>query len=401
LLVIPPIYGIATIFLFKTLPPFVPQDSLTKLEYGTLYGYFKVYTGLKQFLGFNMPASTAESKILDGTIIDVSNVSYTNLARIPEDWGNYASDPTTWEAYGSGKQIIFLDFNVVRTLGKPTIHFSLPHTSEDMNEARECDGRWIPVNEGDHVTLTTWIKTTLSDNATYNSDPADTYGKGARIGFDFYHDNTNLMIGALVNGLGSDTVKISGYPQLQSAGSHVPWNTPSWTKQTIDFIVPSGYNINQIVAWMQVVDPADSGQAWFADAELYINRDYSQYTNMSLTFDSLFSNITSEELSTYYSQYCYSMGINETTPWALDLFVVSKDGKYLISDCYIEYQNQNFTISLNKTSTQISSHYGVIVTEDAVNSLTEIIQGGTIDYVKVGLLILSSLRNENIVLFSY
>jgi hypothetical protein len=200
----------------------------------------------------------------------------TNLARIPEDWGNYASDPTKWEAYGSGKQIVFLDFNVVRTLGKPSIHFALPHTSEDMNQGRECNGRWLPVREGDHVVLTAWMKTTPSDNPAYNNDPADTYGKGARIGIDFYHDNgdgttTHLDIGALTNGLGSDTVTIPGYPQLQSAGSHVPWNTPNWTKQTIDFIVPSGYNINQIVAWAQAVNPDDSGQAWLADAELYIN----------------------------------------------------------------------------------------------------------------------------------
>jgi hypothetical protein len=194
-----------------------------------------------------------------------------NSAAIPTDWGNYASDPAKWEAYGSGNQIIFLDFNVVRTPDKPSIHFALPHTSEDMNEGRECNGRWLPVNPGDHVVFTCWMKTTLSQYSTYNNDLTDSYGKGARIGIDFYHDNTNLLIGALVNGLGSDTVTIPGYPQLRSAGSHVPWNTPNWTKQTIDFIVPSGYNINKVVAWMQVVESEDSGQAWFADAELYIN----------------------------------------------------------------------------------------------------------------------------------
>jgi len=95
------------------------------------------------------------------------------------------------------------------------------------------------------------------------------------------------------------------------------------------------------------------------------------------------------------------MGINETTPWALDLFIVSKDGGYLLSDCYVEYQNQTFTTSLNKTMTQLSSHYGVVITEDMVSSLSGIIQGQTIDYVKLGFVILGSLRNENIVLFSY
>ena len=199
-----------------------------------------------------------------------------NLGVIPTMWGSGNTNPAYWVAYGSGSQIAFLTTDVERTPGNPSIWFRFPHTSVDMNGARECDGVWYPCKPGDHVIFKCWEKTGLSDNPAYNNDPTGATGAGARIGMDFYHDNgdgttANLGIGALVNGLGSDTVTIPGYPRLQSAYSAVPCNTPVWTQQVIDFVVPSGYNINQIVGWMQMrPEQGDSVQGWFADAELYI-----------------------------------------------------------------------------------------------------------------------------------
>lgn len=195
-----------------------------------------------------------------------------NLAVIPNDWGNYNPNFSKWSGYGSDPQIVFLNTNVERTVGHPSIWMALPHTSADMNYARECDGIWYNVNVGDHIVFKCWMKTGLAQRSELNNDPTDSIGCGARIGMDFYHDNTNLMIGALVNGLGNDTVTIDGYPQLRSIGSDVPCNTPTWTQQIIDFIVPDGYNINQIVGWMQMrPEQGDTAQGWFADAELYIN----------------------------------------------------------------------------------------------------------------------------------
>ena len=196
-----------------------------------------------------------------------------NLGVIPTDWGNYDPDPSRWKGYGSDPQIVFLDTSVERTPGHPSIWHRYPHTSADMNSARECDGRWILVKPGDHIVFKCWERTSPAQNPVYNND----LDHGSRIGIDFYHDNgdgttTNLGIGALVNGLGSDTVTIPGYPHLSSAGSNVPCNTPAWTQQIIDFIVPDGYNINQIAPWMQMrPEQGDTAQGWFADAELYIN----------------------------------------------------------------------------------------------------------------------------------
>ena len=201
--VLPPIYGIFQIFFFKSLPPFVPQDSLTKLGYGTIYGYYVTLSTGKQLLGFNSPVSNAKNKILSNSIIDVS--------------ANYSA--------------------------------------------------------------------------------------------------------------------------------------------------------------------------------------YPQYGNLSLTLDSLFSNVTSQSLTEYYIQYCYAMGINDTSsPWSLDLYVVSRDGNYLISDFYIAYQNQNFTSSLTN-SFNVNPHYGVIVTEDLIQNVIDTFQSNTINYASLSLMVISSLRNDNILLF--
>jgi hypothetical protein len=64
----------------------------------------------------------------------------------------------------------------------------------------------------------------------------------------------------------------------------VNWGTAGWQKRTIDFIGPQsmpsdgGYyplgethSPSTMIVWMQVGDSSDTGQAWFADSELYIN----------------------------------------------------------------------------------------------------------------------------------
>jgi hypothetical protein len=60
----------------------------------------------------------------------------------------------------------------------------------------------------------------------------------------------------------------------------VPWNTIGWTQRTLDFIVPNTvyaesnrapHTPTSIIMWIQVLGTTDNANAWFADAELYIN----------------------------------------------------------------------------------------------------------------------------------
>ncbi|MCJ7632148.1 hypothetical protein MUP77_07105 [Candidatus Bathyarchaeota archaeon] len=211
------------------------------------------------------PTTTAITPPPSTSATTLPRSSNNNLADIPDDWEL---------TYGAGPQIISLDYSTVHTSGHPSIAIA-PHTSADVNTAREanCYGpnlAGLQVKPGDHIVFSCWIRTGLSSvNSAYNSDPTDSLGKGARIGIDFYTPSSHSGIGALVNGVGNNANHISGW--LQNAGSHVPWNTQTWTQQRIDCIVPNGYNIAFMIPWIQIELPNDAGKGWFADAELYIN----------------------------------------------------------------------------------------------------------------------------------
>lgn len=190
-----------------------------------------------------------------------------NLAVIPYDWGDYAGNII----YNGGPQICFLDPNVVRTLGKPSVRLE-PHTVNDLNFAGEVNGKWYPTKPGDRWFAKCWMKT---DNST-PAENADVY-HGARIGIDFYAPK------------GDGTICIvDGYPHdgQEHIDGMVRWNTPNWTLRTWNSIIPStlytknlstgetipATPITHFVLWMQRMANIDSpGNAWFADAELYLN----------------------------------------------------------------------------------------------------------------------------------
>jgi len=195
-------------------------------------------------------------------MVDARAASNVNLASIPHNWENYQSQG--YLAHGNGPQIIFVDSNVVRTTGKPSIRIE-PHTAADLNTARECNGIWYPVKPGDHIVAKCWVK--IDDNG-------DRYAfSGARIGIDLYSGNTLLPATAFWNTyFGGDFSKM-----------YVHWGTVGWAQRTIDIIVPatvgdSGGNPvkpTSLVLWAQVWSSqyggTEQGNAWFADAELYIN----------------------------------------------------------------------------------------------------------------------------------
>jgi hypothetical protein len=198
---------------------------------------------------------------IDYVTVTGNPARYVNLAVIPNDWGL---------AFGSGPQIIYLDYSVVRTVGNPSIRLE-PHTANDVNYAREVNGVWYRCKPGDHIVAKCWIKTDSSTPAE-NADPYH----GGRIGIDLYAPN----------GAGSICI-VDGYPHSgqEHYDAMVRWNTPNWTLKTWDFIVPSTIyttdhgtgktipptQITYFVLWMQALGPDAPGNAWFADAELYLN----------------------------------------------------------------------------------------------------------------------------------
>jgi hypothetical protein len=193
--------------------------------------------------------------------------SNVNLAVIPDTWGQY--DLFGRIVYGADPQICFLDNNVTHN-GHVSIRLD-PHTDNDVNTARECDGTWYPAKPGDHIVAKCWMK--IDSLPGYIFDPNNYLTwKGARIGIDFYGVN------GYIDGVSGPHGTIP-QPDVDTMANYVPWGTQGWVQRTIDFILPSTVNDaggvpqipTSIVMWAQVLKAADVGNGWFADAELYIN----------------------------------------------------------------------------------------------------------------------------------
>jgi len=208
------------------------------------------------------------------------SINYTpsnvNLAVIPYDpslpydngWGDYKGN-IVWM---SGKpQLCFLDNNIVRTAGKPSIRLE-PNFNGCPNSARECDGAWFSIKPGDHIVAKCWMRV-LTGPSTYGYPYC-----GARIGIDFdgYDgDGKYVILDAAQfwsDYYGGDFSK--GYVQDSNGGA--------WQQRIIDIVVPAtvGDTLNRpcvpdtMVLWVQgapwIINPTASN-VWFADAELYIN----------------------------------------------------------------------------------------------------------------------------------
>jgi hypothetical protein len=195
------------------------------------------------------------------------------LAVIPDDWA------LDWYS-----NIKYPDNNVLHN-GNPSIR--LEPSTDSENPAREVDhkyvGTWpycdLQVKLGDHIIFKCWIKIDPLPSGYDYEDFA-----GARIGFDL----NAVVNGARVNlyGLSAPT-----YPQTDDGivANYVHWGTEGWVQRTIDFVISSdtftydyysgttipATQISQIAPWMQVWSSkyggTEPGNAWFADAELYIN----------------------------------------------------------------------------------------------------------------------------------
>jgi len=260
------------------------------------------------------------------TNVEGAQMTVTNLADIPDDWSL---------TYGSGPQIIFLDESVYRN-GPCSIRLE-PHTEADVNTARECDGTWYPVNVGDHVTASCWMKT---GSATYNGANPEYYG--ARIGIDLYAPNNNGGISI-----------VDSYPHdgEEHVYSMVNWGTTVWTQKTWDITIPSTFytediftetsispaQVTQIVVWMQALPATFDEDAWFADAELYINPDYTeppatQYFTVTASADANGTVSPSGEYSVQVNNYFTCTATPDADyvldHWELDDVEVGSDDTY-------------------------------------------------------------------------
>lgn len=181
-----------------------------------------------------------------------------NLASIPLDFEPYDGVTVSYE---SGPQIVFVDYNVVRTQGKPSIR-SEQHTGNDGNVAREVNSRWYSCKSGDRIKASCFMM-------VEPSGLGDGYG-GARIGVDLYG------AGGLLWGVEEETY-YNPHNEVAEARQYVKYGTMTWTQRTIDFVVPANVNgavPTSFVLWLQVWGlngGADSARAWFADTELYLN----------------------------------------------------------------------------------------------------------------------------------
>lgn len=242
-------------------PTTLGLNKMQKRKYLILFDCVMICLLFLSFINTVASQPTIQLNLGSSGIIQPLSLTQTNLAPIPTGW---------FFSYGSGHQIIQLDTTVVHN-GNPSIRID-QHTSADVNTARECNSIWIPVKPGDHLVFKCWIK--ISNSGYGDTNPYS----GARIGVDFYD---SLRIGSLQS---------PTYPETDGGvlANYVHWGTNGWVQRTIEFIVPNtmptdgyprsaggSYIPTGVILWMQVwsstYGSTDPGQAWFANAEFYIN----------------------------------------------------------------------------------------------------------------------------------
>jgi hypothetical protein len=173
---------------------------------------------------------------------------------------------------------VHLDYGVTGPSGGPSIR--IDPIGSSANSYRECNGLGLPVEPGQQIIFSVWIKTTAS---SLNDDAIQS---GGRIGIDMYDGNWNGICPTFAPS-GEDGSNLNAFV------SSVHWGTSSWTKLTETFKVAPQYTYMYrstggsgaynngdlvtpayIVPWMQVWSAqyggTDQGTAWFADPELYI-----------------------------------------------------------------------------------------------------------------------------------
>lgn len=187
-----------------------------------------------------------------------------NLAVIPDDW-SVTQYPN-----------IFLDSSVVHTAGKPSVRLEPHREGVDTNHACEVDSRWYTIKPGDRIVAKLWIKI----SAGTPTEAANIYD-GARLGINWFASRATEGGICIVGPTMTDAEHRAGM---------VRFGTSAWTQKIWDVIIPATYyplclegegaitpaaQASSLCIWMQLChqpgSTAPTTQAWFADAELYIN----------------------------------------------------------------------------------------------------------------------------------
>jgi hypothetical protein len=205
-----------------------------------------------------------------------------NLARIPDDWGQYKIFGDV--KYDGDPQITHVDLNMLHN-GHPSIRVDAHQEGIDPNHWREVNTELIPVKPGDHIVFKCWVKTGHSTLGQDGKVPSSVI-----ILFDYYGASGRLREHSSDNP--RNDIDPKWQTQYDDPQQYVPMNS-DWTLRTLDTIVPAQVLDDRtgqlatepitgiiacLVAGSYVVDnPAggdklqDEGPVWFADAELYIN----------------------------------------------------------------------------------------------------------------------------------
>jgi hypothetical protein len=209
-----------------------------------------------------------------GTISYSSSSPPTPTPTPTPNGNNLAVIPTDWEDASDGGPVnVHFDYGVEHTPGSPSIRLDAGTSTSSTSADREEDLGWSGVSPGDHIVFSAWVK--ISDSGSGDNGVA---GYGIRLGCDFY-------AAGYITGIAYAGAYTYPTPYDLVNANYVNWGTSGWVEKTLDFIVPSTvyadggdmYSSGQavtpsgIIPWVQVSMPTDSGQAWFADATLYIN----------------------------------------------------------------------------------------------------------------------------------
>ena len=197
----------------------------------------------------------------------------------PVDWGVYDVLPNVADCYDNidpttlgpdGLPSVACE-PVMNANDQPVTYHGIAPPPGPMGYGdREIDSLYFSVVPGDHIVFSFWVKTGPSGGQQPNAG-SSYWNPAAGGGWDWF--GSRGRIAALY----------SNAQEEDAAG--VPWNT-GWTLCTINLIVPStvAYDDSGLGSYSsgQQVEPTgliltigadvwDSGQAWFADAQLTIN----------------------------------------------------------------------------------------------------------------------------------
>lgn len=194
----------------------------------------------------------------------------TNLCPMPNGW---TTSHTGMSLGIGGVSNVVLD-TVVKYNDASTLR--IDPIGSSSNDNREANSYYLPVNVGDNITFSLWMK--------LSATPSGETDRGARFGLDFYGANGRIVGAQTPDG---DAWNPDDGWSDEEDDQFVSWGTTTWTKKTMTFIVNATYSADYwanpayslgeavepvgVIPWLQACSSVDGGQAWFADTQFFIN----------------------------------------------------------------------------------------------------------------------------------